>query len=103
MADKEPHLTTTQVRQGDRRLMNLRVLILSMVVLAIGFALGVWWSSATYDETATTTDTGQAAEAGVPETEQAPLPVPEGQEEVVPPADAPPAIEAAPQNVPAEG
>ena len=34
--------STTEVRQGDRRQMNLRVLVIAMIVVVLAFA-GIWW------------------------------------------------------------
>ncbi len=35
----DPHKTTTEVRQGSRRHMNLRVLVWSMLIVVILFAV----------------------------------------------------------------
>ena len=34
--------STTEVRQGDRRQMNLRVLVIAMVVVVLAFG-AIWW------------------------------------------------------------
>jgi len=39
MPTYDPHKTTTEVRQGNRRLMNMRVLVISLVVIVLAFAL----------------------------------------------------------------
>jgi hypothetical protein len=41
MRTYDPHKTTVEVRQGDRQQTNKRVLIISMTVLVIAFAL-IW-------------------------------------------------------------
>ena len=38
----DAHKTTTEVRQGSRRTMNLRVLIISTVLIVVAFAL-IWF------------------------------------------------------------
>lgn len=38
----DPHKTTTEVRGGSRRMLNFRVLIISMVAIVILFALLLW-------------------------------------------------------------
>lgn len=35
----DPHRSTTDVRQGNRRLMNFRVLIISMILVVLAFGL----------------------------------------------------------------
>jgi hypothetical protein len=42
METYDAHKTTTEVRQGNRRQMNLRVLIISMVVVVLAFA-AIWY------------------------------------------------------------
>jgi hypothetical protein len=37
----DPHKTTTEVRGANRRTMNLKVLIISLVVIVIAFGL-IW-------------------------------------------------------------
>ncbi|MCD7060349.1 hypothetical protein [Pelagibacterium xiamenense] len=96
MAEEKPDLSTTEVRQGNRRKMNLRALIFGMLALAIGFALAIWWNEATYDGTPTTTDGGETVQQEGAENEQAPLPVPETEENLVPSADEPPLVEEEP-------
>jgi hypothetical protein len=39
METYDAHKTTTEVRQGNRRTMNLRVLIISTVVVVAAFAI----------------------------------------------------------------
>ncbi len=41
METYDAHKSTTEVRQGNRRQMNLRVLIISTVILVLAFA-AVW-------------------------------------------------------------
>lgn len=38
METYDPHKNTTEVRQGNRRQMNLRVLVISMIVVVLAFA-----------------------------------------------------------------
>ena len=42
METYDAHKTTTEVRQGSRRQMNLRVLVISMVVVVLAFA-AIWF------------------------------------------------------------
>jgi flagellar basal body-associated protein FliL len=42
METYDPHKNTTETRQGDRRLTNIRVLVIAMVVLAVAFAI-IWF------------------------------------------------------------
>ena len=62
MTDEKPELTKTEVRQGNSRKMNSRVLIFGIVAIVVLFAAVYWFSTATYDETATTTDGGATLE-----------------------------------------
>lgn len=62
MADERPELTKTEMRQGNSRKMNTRVLIFGLIALIILFALVIWFSMATYDATSTTTGGGMAIE-----------------------------------------
>lgn len=39
MPTYDPHKSTTEVRQGNRRMMNLRVLIFSVAIVVIAFVL----------------------------------------------------------------
>lgn len=39
METYDPHKTTTEVRQGNRRLLNFRVLVLSLVGIVAAFAI----------------------------------------------------------------
>ena len=34
----DPHKTTNEVRQGNRRMMNLRVLVISTAIVVLAFA-----------------------------------------------------------------
>lgn len=82
MNDQKPDLTTTEVRQANGRRMNLRVLIVGLVVVIIGFVLIVWFNSAVSPETETTTQPGETLEDITPvepgdNLENLPTPVPE--------------------------
>lgn len=86
MTEDKSHMTTTEMRQGNSRKMNLRVLVTGLVVVAVCFALVFWFSVASHDDTATTIGGGTTIEDipssdGAPDTtlENAPMPVPEGQ------------------------
>lgn len=39
MKTYDPHKTATEVRQGNRRLMNLRVLAVSLVIVVLAFSI----------------------------------------------------------------
>lgn len=39
MPTYDPHKTTTEIRQGNRRLMNMRVLVFSLLGIVILFAI----------------------------------------------------------------
>lgn len=39
MPTYDPHKTTNEVRQGNRRLMNMRVLVISIVAVVVLFGL----------------------------------------------------------------
>ena len=39
METYDAHKTTTEVRQGNRRMMNLRVLVISLAAIVVAFAL----------------------------------------------------------------
>ena len=43
MRTYDPHKSTVEVRQGDRNPMNKTVLIISIIAVAIAFALIFWW------------------------------------------------------------
>ncbi|AEQ52234.1 hypothetical protein [Pelagibacterium halotolerans] len=62
MTDDKTELTKTEARQGNSRKMNSRVLIYGLVGIIILFAAVYWFSTATYDETPTTTDGGTTLE-----------------------------------------
>ncbi len=62
MTDDKPDLTTTEVRQGNSRKMNTRALVFGMVILVILFAAVYFFSTATYDDTDTTTGAGTTIE-----------------------------------------
>lgn len=62
MTDDKPDLTKTEVRQGNSRKMNSRALIFGLAALIILFALFIWFSAATYNETPTTTGGGTTIE-----------------------------------------
>lgn len=42
MRTYDPHKNTTEARQGDRRLMTTRVLVIGIVAVVVAFAL-IWW------------------------------------------------------------
>lgn len=42
METYDPKKSTTEVRQGDRRQMNLRALIIGVVVVVLAFG-AIWW------------------------------------------------------------
>jgi len=94
MSDDKPDLTKTEMRQGDSRQMNTRALVYGLVALIIVFALAIWFSTATYDETPTTVGGGatvddvQAEGEGVGSDLEA-LPTPAPVEEPEPAAEAP--------------
>ncbi|GGA44799.1 hypothetical protein [Pelagibacterium lentulum] len=102
---EKPDLTKTEMRQANSRRMNLRVLIIGVVVVVIGFALAIWYNTTVTPETETTTPAGETLEdvaPGVPETdadiENGALPVPTDDAVVEGPAPEPveepaPAIE----------
>ncbi len=52
METYDPHKTTTEVRQGSRRLLNFRVLVISLVVVIVAFGLLWMWSSMSAPPTA---------------------------------------------------
>lgn len=52
METYDPHKTTTEVRQGSRRLLNFRVLIVSLVVIVAAFGLLWLWSAMSTPPTA---------------------------------------------------
>lgn len=83
MSDPKPELNTTEMRQANSRRTNLRVLIVGIVVVAIGFALAMWYNATTRPETETTIGAGETLEDlpppdGGPEVtiEDAPTPAP---------------------------
>lgn len=76
MNDSKPDLTTTEMRQGNSRKMNLRVLIISGVVVAIGLALAIWYNSAVSPDTATTTQGGETLDQTTPAENLENLPTP---------------------------
>ena len=44
----DPHKSTTEVRQGSGRRMNLRAMVIGLVVLIIAFAaIWIWYSTQT--------------------------------------------------------
>lgn len=80
MSDEKPELTTTEVRQGNSRKMNFRVLTIGLVAIVIIFAVVMWFSTATQDETATGVDAGASIEETGPADESmdaTPLPTPD--------------------------
>lgn len=102
MTDNGPELNKTEMRQGNSRKMNTRALIFGLIGIVILFALVYWFSTATYDDTATTTgagttleDTNAGEEVGDDMTE---LPTPTPEE----PEAAPPVENTAPVEAPAE-
>lgn len=62
MNNSKPDLTTTEVRQGNNRKMNLRVLIIGIVVVAIGFAVAIWYNASVTPDTDTTVGGGTTLE-----------------------------------------
>ncbi|WP_127145309.1 hypothetical protein [Pelagibacterium montanilacus] len=66
MTDDKPDLTKTEVRQGNSRKMNLRVLIIGIVLVAIGFAVALWYNSAVTPETETTIESGETLDETAP-------------------------------------
>ncbi|WP_196257974.1 hypothetical protein [Pelagibacterium limicola] len=78
MNDSKPDLTTTEMRQGNRRRMNLRVLVIGIALVVIGFALALWYNTAMSPGTVTTTGAGETLEETMPgETlEELPTPAP---------------------------
>lgn len=42
MKTYDPHKNTTEVRQGDRKLWNMRPLVIGTVVVVVALAL-IWW------------------------------------------------------------
>ena len=62
MTDDKPDLTTTEVRQGNSRKTNLRVLVFGIIGVVIAFALAVWYFGATQDDTDTTIGGGTTLE-----------------------------------------
>lgn len=76
MNNSKPDLTTTEVRQGNNRKMNLRVLVISIVVVAIGFAVAIWYNAAVSPETATTTQGGETLDQTTPAESLENLPTP---------------------------
>lgn len=67
MSDEKPDLTTTEVRQANRRKMNLRVLTVSIIVVAVGLALAVWYNTAVSPETDVAPQAGDTLEDVAPE------------------------------------
>lgn len=112
MTDDRPDLTKSEVRQGNSRKMNSRALIFGLIGLVILFALVYWFSTATYDETATTTGGGTTLEdapaAGGDvgdDVEDLPTPTPDEPAAAEPADDAAttePAVEAPAAEAPAE-
>lgn len=76
MNDPEPHLTKTEMRQGNSRMMNMRVLVIGIIVVAIGFALAIWYNASVSPDTATTTQGGETLEQTTPEESLENLPTP---------------------------
>ncbi len=82
MTDEKPDLTKTEMRQGNSRKMNLRVLIIGIAVLVVGFALALWYNEAVTPDTETTTQGGETLEESTPQEslENLPTPAPIGDE-----------------------
>lgn len=76
MNDPKPDLTTTEMRQGNSRMMNMRVLVIGVIVVAIGFALAIWYNSSVTPDTETTTQGGETLEQTTPEESLENLPTP---------------------------
>lgn len=62
MTNPDPHLNTTEVRQGNKRKMNARVLIFGLIAAVIVLGLAIWFFQSTYDDTETTTGGGATLE-----------------------------------------
>lgn len=62
MTDPDPHLNTTEVRQGNSRKMNTRALIFGTIAIVILLGAAIWYFTATYDDTATTVGGGTTLE-----------------------------------------
>lgn len=91
MSDEKPDLTTTEVRQGNSRKTNLRVLTISIIVVAIGLAIAIWYNVAVSPETdgapeagETISDTPPAGGAANPGLENLPTPAPVDETQVEP-------------------
>lgn len=96
MTDPDPHLNTTEVRQGNARKENSRALIFGLIGIVVLFALAIWFFTASYDETQTTTDGG----ATIEDTDAVDAPVTEGEALENLPTPAP--TDSAVDNAPAE-
>lgn len=76
MNDPDPHLTKTEMRQGNSRMMNMRVLVIGTIIVVIGFALALWYNMSVSPDTATTTQGGETLEQTTPEESLEELPTP---------------------------
>ena len=76
MNDPDPHLTKTEMRQGNSRMMNMRVLVIGTIIVVIGFALALWYNMSVSPDTATTTQGGETLEQMTPEGSLENLPTP---------------------------
>jgi len=61
VADREEH-SVEEVRQADRHRLNFRVLIVSLVVLIIAFAVVYFYNRSVTPETETTLQAGESIE-----------------------------------------
>ena len=76
MTDERPELTTTEMRQGNNRKMNLRALVIGLIIVVIGFILAMVYNQAVTPDTATTTDGGETIEQTTPAESLENLPTP---------------------------
>lgn len=76
MNDSKPDLTTTEVRQANNRRMNLRVLVIGIILVAIGFALAMWYNASVTPETETTLQGGETLDQETPAESLESLPTP---------------------------
>lgn len=76
MNDPDPHLTKTEMRQGNSRMMNMRVLVIGTIIVVIGFAVAIWYNMSVSPDTETTTQGGETLEQTTPEESLEELPTP---------------------------
>lgn len=58
MTNDKHDLNTTEMRQGNSRMMNSRALVWGTIAVVIALGLVLWFSFATYDDTDTTVGGG---------------------------------------------